>query len=200
MFKKISVKFAFCIIICIACLTFIFIPLYFQYQRNIFISYERSRMLAFADALIKYMEDPSYSVHNLSDYIEENEGEEYEIHLRDQKTNLLFSSRRKLHGDMETQDSGSSNPGFQPEKYSGDAEPKEDKVKKNITLWKKYNFKGGSYYLFCREKLESMDADKGKGFGLGLFIVKEIAHQGHSKCGYVNHEQGVEFWFDFINQ
>ncbi len=103
-------------------------------------------MLAFADALIKYMEDPSYSVHNLSDYIEENEGEEYEIHLRDQKTNLLFSSRRKLHGDMETQDSGSSNPGFQPEKYSGDAEPKEDKVKKNITLRKKYNFKGGENF------------------------------------------------------
>ena len=34
--------------------------------------------------------------------------------------------------------------------------------------------------------------------GLGLFIVKEISLINHMNCGVLNHENGVEFWFDFI--
>lgn len=33
--------------------------------------------------------------------------------------------------------------------------------------------------------------------GLGLFIVKEIALLNHMVCGVTNHDEGVEFWFDF---
>jgi hypothetical protein len=29
--------------------------------------------------------------------------------------------------------------------------------------------------------------------------VREIAAMECSRCGFVNHENGVEFWFDFIN-
>lgn len=36
--------------------------------------------------------------------------------------------------------------------------------------------------------------------GLGLFIVKEIATIDHTDCGFINYDDGVEFWFDFINK
>jgi signal transduction histidine kinase len=36
--------------------------------------------------------------------------------------------------------------------------------------------------------------------GLGLFIVKEISIIDHTQCGYSNYPNGVEFWFDFINE
>lgn len=34
--------------------------------------------------------------------------------------------------------------------------------------------------------------------GLGLYIVKEIAIKEHTSCGFDNTENGVRFWFDFI--
>lgn len=35
--------------------------------------------------------------------------------------------------------------------------------------------------------------------GLGLYIVKEIALKEHTNCGFDNTENGVCFWFDFID-
>ena len=35
--------------------------------------------------------------------------------------------------------------------------------------------------------------------GLGLYIVKEIALKEHTNCGFKNTENGVCFWFDFID-
>ena len=35
--------------------------------------------------------------------------------------------------------------------------------------------------------------------GLGLYIVKEISLITHTNCGFDNTENGVIFWFDFIN-
>ncbi len=34
--------------------------------------------------------------------------------------------------------------------------------------------------------------------GLGLFIVKEVSLINHMDCGVYNHDNGVEFWFDFV--
>lgn len=39
--------------------------------------------------------------------------------------------------------------------------------------------------------------DKEKHSGIGLFIVKEISLINHDECGYENHDNGVEFWYDF---
>ena len=36
-------------------------------------------------------------------------------------------------------------------------------------------------------------------YGLGLFIVKEIASIECTRCGFRNMDKGVEFWFDFVN-
>ena len=33
--------------------------------------------------------------------------------------------------------------------------------------------------------------------GIGLFIVKEISLINHDECGFANHKNGVEFWYDF---
>lgn len=33
--------------------------------------------------------------------------------------------------------------------------------------------------------------------GIGLFIVKEISLINKDKCGFINHSNGVEFWYDF---
>ena len=33
--------------------------------------------------------------------------------------------------------------------------------------------------------------------GIGLFIIKEISLINKDKCGYINHSNGVEFWYDF---
>ena len=35
--------------------------------------------------------------------------------------------------------------------------------------------------------------------GLGLYIVKEISLKEHTTCGFANTENGVRFWFDFID-
>ncbi len=35
--------------------------------------------------------------------------------------------------------------------------------------------------------------------GLGLYIVKEISLKEHTDCGFDNTENGVRFWFDFID-
>lgn len=35
--------------------------------------------------------------------------------------------------------------------------------------------------------------------GLGLFIVKEISLMEHTECGFDNMENGVRFWFNFLN-
>lgn len=35
--------------------------------------------------------------------------------------------------------------------------------------------------------------------GLGLYIVKEISLKEHTQCGFDNTENGVRFWFDFID-
>ena len=34
------------------------------------------------------------------------------------------------------------------------------------------------------------------GSGIGLSIVKAIMEQHHQKCGVINHEDGVEFFFE----
>lgn len=36
--------------------------------------------------------------------------------------------------------------------------------------------------------------------GLGLYIVKEISLINKTKCGYINHPDGVEFWYDFVDR
>lgn len=36
-----------------------------------------------------------------------------------------------------------------------------------------------------------------KRVGIGLFIVKEISLINHDRCGFVNIDGGVEFWYDF---
>ncbi len=36
-----------------------------------------------------------------------------------------------------------------------------------------------------------------KRVGIGLFIVKEISLINHDRCGFVNRDDGVEFWYDF---
>lgn len=38
-----------------------------------------------------------------------------------------------------------------------------------------------------------------KNNGLGLYIVKEIALIEHTRCGFDNTENGVDFWFDFTD-
>ena len=37
------------------------------------------------------------------------------------------------------------------------------------------------------------------GAGLGLYIVKELSILYQTECGYINREDGVEFWFDFVD-
>ncbi len=39
--------------------------------------------------------------------------------------------------------------------------------------------------------------DQEKHSGIGLFIVKEISLINHDDCGFENHDNGVEFWYDF---
>lgn len=34
------------------------------------------------------------------------------------------------------------------------------------------------------------------GSGIGLSIVKAIMEAHHQECGVINHENGVEFWFE----
>ena len=34
------------------------------------------------------------------------------------------------------------------------------------------------------------------GSGIGLSIVRAIMDSFHQKCGVINHEDGVEFWFE----
>ena len=34
------------------------------------------------------------------------------------------------------------------------------------------------------------------GSGIGLSIVKAIMESFHRECGVLNHEDGVEFWFE----
>lgn len=34
------------------------------------------------------------------------------------------------------------------------------------------------------------------GSGIGLSIVKAIMDSFHQQCGVINHEDGVEFWFE----
>ena len=34
------------------------------------------------------------------------------------------------------------------------------------------------------------------GNGIGLSIVKAIMDSHHQSCGIINHEDGVEFWFE----
>ena len=46
---------------------------------------------------------------------------------------------------------------------------------------------------------EAPSSDEDDTYGLGLFIVKEIAAAECSRCGFINCPDGVEFWFDFIN-
>lgn len=36
-----------------------------------------------------------------------------------------------------------------------------------------------------------------KKVGIGLFIVKEISLINHDRCGFINRQGGVEFWYDF---
>lgn len=36
-----------------------------------------------------------------------------------------------------------------------------------------------------------------KKVGIGLFIVKEISLINHDRCGFINRDNGVEFWYDF---
>ncbi|GEM_PF-578215 len=38
-----------------------------------------------------------------------------------------------------------------------------------------------------------------EGAGLGLYIVKEISILYQTECGYINRDNGVEFWFDFVD-
>ena len=43
-------------------------------------------------------------------------------------------------------------------------------------------------------------ADDSKRVGIGLFIVKEISLINRDKCGFINRENGVEFWYDFYKK
>ena len=40
-------------------------------------------------------------------------------------------------------------------------------------------------------------AQDSKKVGIGLFIVKEISLINHDRCGFINRQGGVEFWYDF---
>lgn len=42
--------------------------------------------------------------------------------------------------------------------------------------------------------------DDAKRVGIGLFIVKEISLINHDSCGFINHDNGVEFWYDFFEK
>ena len=48
------------------------------------------------------------------------------------------------------------------------------------------------------EEFYSVNDRPSSNAGLGLFIVKEISVLNHTNCGILNHQQGVEFWYDFI--
>lgn len=39
-----------------------------------------------------------------------------------------------------------------------------------------------------------------KKVGIGLFIVKEISLINHDRCGFINRDNGVEFWYDFCEK
>ena len=41
--------------------------------------------------------------------------------------------------------------------------------------------------------------DSKENTGLGLYIVKEISLKENTRCGFENTENGVRFWFDFID-
>lgn len=43
-------------------------------------------------------------------------------------------------------------------------------------------------------------ADDSKRVGIGLFIVKEISLINRDKCGFINRDNGVEFWYDFYKK
>ncbi len=46
-------------------------------------------------------------------------------------------------------------------------------------------------------KTNSTGANDTNRVGIGLFIVKEISLINHDKCGFINRDNGVEFWYDF---
>ena len=56
--------------------------------------------------------------------------------------------------------------------------------------------------LIWKEEFSSLadySNSKNHNIGLGLYIVKEISLINKTKCGFNNHKNGVEFWYDFVD-
>lgn len=63
---------------------------------------------------------------------------------------------------------------------TGDPIPEEDIDK----IWSKFY------------KVDKARTREYGGSGIGLSIVKAIMDSFHQQCGVINHEDGVEFWFE----
>lgn len=94
MFKRISLKYALIIVAVITAITLVFIPVYIQAQNTLYIIREKGLMESFCE---RFVEECDFSDNDsITDYLEENNIDDYSITIRDKQGSVVFSTRKAL--------------------------------------------------------------------------------------------------------